>query len=364
VRRLLAGATILLCATLHAQPAAAPTAAPASTPTTTTSAPAVPQLHLGVDEYIASLERLHGFVATNQLEAAHAQAKELLGAEITSPAGMFYADDLLVDEAGRVTRVDRQLLDRLELTIAELRATGAGGRKAPDEKLLRQVAQEQHVAGFVPGGDLTLTVKETPLLERIATSIGEVFKWIGEKLGKLLDWLVDLLPRSAPETPGATGGIRWIVVAVVAAIVLIVLGLAFEVIRRSRRRRVQAVQSTEPIGSTRDDDPLSRGANEWERYAAQLAAAGRFREAIRAWYHAVLVTCYGAGILHFRKGRTNWEYVASLPPSTGWRPDLIELTRRFEQEWYGADQSAADAEEECGERARRILEALHQRGAA
>jgi len=361
MRRVLAAAFLAtLCAPLHAQPVAAP---PVTATATAAAEPAAPRQRLTLDQYAAALERLHSLVATNQLDAAHAEAKSLTGAEVSSPLGPFVADDVLLDDASRITRVDRALLDRLALTIAELHAAGAGRATPPDPKLLREVAREQHVAGFVPGGEVATTAKNTSLLERIADSIAEMVKWIGEKLGKLIDWLIDLLPRNAPSEKNSTGGIRWMVVAVVVTIVLLILGLAIEVIRRSRRGRTQAVQSSEPIGSTRDDDPLSRGATEWERYAAQLAAAGRFREAIRAWYHAVLVTCYGAGILHFRKGRTNWEYVASLAPSIVWRPELIELTRRFEQEWYGAEQSSSEVHDECGGRARRILEAL-QRGDA
>jgi hypothetical protein len=136
-------------------------------------------------------------------------------------------------------------------------------------------------------------------------------------------------------------------------------------VRRSRRNEPNLATST-PLRSSRDDDPLSRGATEWERYAAQLAADGRFREAIRAWYHAVLVTCYAAGILHFRKGRTNWEYIASLAASTEWRPELIRLTQRFEHEWYGAEQSSEEAFEDCSEHARNVLAAVaaSERGAA
>jgi hypothetical protein len=124
------------------------------------------------------------------------------------------------------------------------------------------------------------------------------------------------------------------------------------------------VGTSVPFGSKRDEDPLSRGAMEWERYAIQLAAAGRFREAIRAWYHAVLVTCYAAGVLHFRKGRTNWEYVATLAPSLPWRPEMIRLTRRFEREWYGSDESTLGALDDCGASARAILESVRERGAA
>jgi hypothetical protein len=161
---------------------------------------------------------------------------------------------------------------------------------------------------------------------------------------------------------------RWIVTAVVALIVIGILILAVEVTRRTRRAAAQTLTSNAPLRSARDDDPLSRGATEWERYAIQLAADGRFREAIRAWFHAVLVTCYASGVLHFRKGRTNWEYIASLPPSTAWRPELMRLTQRFEKAWYGSEQSTRDDLDDCSVRAQAILDELHrdasERGAA
>jgi hypothetical protein len=153
---------------------------------------------------------------------------------------------------------------------------------------------------------------------------------------------------------------RWTVGTLVGLIVLILAILAFEVIRRSRKRARNVVEESAPLTSTRDDDPLSRGANEWERYAAQLAEAGRLREAIRAWYHAVLVTLYGANILHYRKGRTNWEYVAGVGPEHAWRPRFIDLTRLFENEWYGSDDSSSDALAECSAAARHVLNSVRR----
>jgi hypothetical protein len=159
---------------------------------------------------------------------------------------------------------------------------------------------------------------------------------------------------------------RWIVTAVVGLIVLAIIVLAIEVTRRALRGKVEPPLASEPSSSQRDEDPTSRETSEWERYAGQLATSGRFREAIRAWYHAVLVACYGAAILSYRKGRTNWEYIASLAPSIAWRPEFIRLTQRFEQEWYGSEQSSSEALEECSRRARRILDAVRrmQKGAA
>lgn len=317
-----------------------------------------------VDTYVASLEHLHELLSARQFAEAKAEALQLKGAKISWSGGTILADDSLLDAIAATTHNDPRLLLRIESTVAEVRASGALASTPPDPKLLRQVAAEQEVPHLVPGGEITTTVNaEIPFLERIATAIGDMLEWIGEKLGKFLDWLIDLFPRSRGGRAGATFGMRGIVWVVVALIVLIVVLLAWTVARRSKRAN-PVVETSEPFGSKRDEDPFSRGATEWERYAAQLAAAGRHREAIRAWYHAVLVTSYAAGVLHFRKGRTNWEYVATLSPSLPWRPEMIGLTQRFEREWYGADESSREALDECSASAMAILESLRERGAA
>ncbi|RPH37203.1 MAG: DUF4129 domain-containing protein, partial [Planctomycetota bacterium] len=111
------------------------------------------------------------------------------------------------------------------------------------------------------------------------------------------------------------------------------------------------------------DDPLSRTASEWERFAAELMNAGRSREAIRAWYHAVLVSLFRAGVLHYRKDRTNWEYAYALPSGVPWRAGFVEATRTFEREWYGRRDTPVEMAESYQDQARRMLSQVRE-GAA
>jgi hypothetical protein len=130
--------------------------------------------------------------------------------------------------------------------------------------------------------------------------------------------------------------------------------LAFQALRRRSRPEEQA-SGPAPAASSRDADPLSREADDWERYARELAAAGRSREAIRAAYHAVLMTLFRAGLLHHQKGRTNWEYVGRLPPEAPARPGFMRLTRAFDREWYGRDQSSAETFAEYAQEAGAVV---------
>lgn len=315
---------------------------------------------LPVGDYVAALERIESLLASKQLAAAQSEARALKGAGVTWSKGTFRTDESLLRAIADAKNPDGPHRARLLTTIAEIRRVTGMESATADRKLLERIAAEQEPPELPKGGAIPTAIEaDVPMLERIAQAISDMWDWTARQLGKLLDWLLDLLPRPRiPGLAGASGLTRWITFGVVALIVIVVLVLAFKVLRRSRAGSSEALETSAPLGSRADEDPLSRGATEWERYAVQLAAAGKFREAIRAWYHAVLVTCYAAGILHFRKGRTNWEYVASLGPSLEWRPEMIELTRRFEREWYGSLHSTPDALDECSGRAQQILDSL------
>ena len=318
-------------------------------------------MSITVEQYASALDRIGALVGSNQLDAARAEAQSLTGAQVE---GGFIADRALLGEVIALKRADLHVRERLAATAMDLRRSAGIAVPAQDLALLEKIKAEQSVAKPAAGGEVVSpNIANLSVWERIAEWTGKAMKWIGDLLVKFFEWLLGFWPKSklSPNTP--TFGMRWIVAAVVVLIVIVLLVLALEVIRRGQSRLELGSIESEPVSSRRDDDPLSRGANEWERYAAQLAAAGRLREAIRAWYHAVLVTLYAAGVLHFRKGRTNWEYVSALSPQVPWRGEFVTLTRHFEGQWYGADRSSSEALDEASRRARGILDSV-RRGAA
>lgn len=317
--------------------------------------------------YIQRLETIDALLAQNALASAKIEARALLGTTVIWTRGRFVADASVLQPILDTTTAEGPHRSRLMATIAELRRASGMESARGDRRLLERIAAEQDVPDLPKGGAIPTELdRDLPLLERVGKAITEILEWLRDQLSKLLDWLLDLLPRQRADESTGSVVTRWIVFGVVALILLLVLMLAVNVLRRSRAAAPDAVETSTPLGSKADEDPLSRGATEWERYAGELAGAGRFREAIRAWYHAVLVTCYAAGILHFRKGRTNWEYLASLAPSLPWRADMIALTRRFEREWYGSEQSTQEALDDCSETAARVIDVIRRdmRGAA
>lgn len=315
-------------------------------------------------DYIATLERIQSLVAAHQNAAARAAAQPLRDQTIDSPKGRFHADETIVAALAK-DPIDPRFPARLATTIAELRAAGgAAAVRDPDMTLVDKIEKEQRAPK--PGGGGDVEFGNNDRLLKAGTAIQDAFARFEKILGDFFEWLGTFWPETKPQKEKKQGSIRGIVIAIAIVIVVVIALLAWNAVRGARRAAPALASSIAAIPSARDEDPLSRASTEWEQYAAQLAAAGRFREAIRAWYHAVLVTLYGSSILHFRKGRTNWEYVAALSPSLPWRPRFITLTRRFEYEWYGGSESTSEAFDECAGEARAVLGAVARpmRGAA
>jgi len=324
--------------------------------TITTSASA-----MTMGDYVAALESIRAADAG----AARAQAQLLLGAAIESPSGRFTADSALLHE---VMADPAKARAHLDVTIAALRALMPSSAASADPRLLEKLRAEESSVPIRRGGEIKTMPADEKSLEDAGSQLDKGLKWLQKRLDKAADWFDRWWPKEKEkENEAKVRGTRpkWLVTIIVAAIVLVLAILAFEVVRRSRAAAPESgVVTSDAIESRRDEDPLSRGSNEWERYAEKLAAAGRTREAIRAWFHAVLVTLYAAGILHFKKGRTNWEYISMLPPDVAWRGEFITMTRSFETEWYGRAESTAEALDDAAGRARRILDAVHRRAAA
>jgi hypothetical protein len=264
-----------------------------------------------------------------------------------------------VDEA-RDPEASRRAAGRLRRLLAALpegalATAPAGVDKAALEGLQ---AKDDTAKGGAVG---RLEVQAPSGLGRVADAIVAAYDWVAERVNRLLDWLKKLWPKSAkPSSPAGSASVAAIAVVAVAALLLGIL--TWRTVRRGATAPVEV--ESERAAPARDDDPLSRETTQWEARARELMAAGRWREAVRAFYHAVLVALFEAGLLHYQRGRTNWEYAAALSPQLTLRPAFLDLTRIFDREWYGRRQSDAEAVRACAEAARSILRAAREGGAA
>ena len=183
-----------------------------------------------------------------------------------------------------------------------------------------------------------------PFHEQLQKWFRSAASWVKERLRDAWRWLVKWLKKwwgQRPEKEGkASPQLVWLVEVGVGLVLLLVAVAAL----LGMRSRPSAPSREAPAPAKDvDADPLSRTVNEWVERAQALSREGRHREAIRAWYHALLVSCYRSGLLHHQPGLTNWEYARSLGPDVAWRGQFAEVTGRFDLEWYGRTQSSAEA---------------------
>jgi Domain of unknown function (DUF4129) len=382
-------ATLLALPALAAPPelpAAAAVRAAAPAPAPAAAAPAAATAAISEAEYRRRLLEIRGHLGRGDWEAARRQAQGLAGQRVAF--GREAADEIEADLSvlrPLANARDRAAASQAALPLTRLIAAlpagpaatpAAGGdaaravapaaalaaRPRADAALLERLRRSQALAEIAAGGSLP-----DPgfgggdgVLDAVRNFLRPPTRLLARLWDGFRDWLERWLRHLLEGARGSrpSFGLRGVVFLAVLLALAMLAAAVQAARRRQRRRRPAAVTMVPMTGPPQDDDPLSRASGQWESYARDLAGAGRFREAIRAWYHAVLVTLYQRGIVHYRKGRTNWEYLATIPPATSWRPALVEMTRHFEREWYGRDRSSPEALADSQALARRLLREL------
>lgn len=176
-------------------------------------------------------------------------------------------------------------------------------------------------------------IKRDPFFKDAGVGHGEsaFSRWLSNLLKKLFERKPQQLSR--PDV-GFLGSISefivWFVWLVVAAVVIGILVFALKQFSWKKRLRRKATTVLE------DDEP-ERSRDEWLASAEELAAKGRYREAIRALYVACLLQFDENRVARFDRGQTNWEHVDRILKSPR-RPISIDFeatTRRFDLVWYG-----------------------------
>ena len=146
----------------------------------------------------------------------------------------------------------------------------------------------------------------------------------------LVERVLDELDELLSEVVGGLGGLSpaaaWAIVAAVAAL----LGFALW-------RAVRALQGDAGARAGVGLDGRRRPPADWRAEAAAHEAAGRWREALRCWWRAVVAELASRGLLEEVPGRTTGEHRAALARSLpAAAADFSRATRLFEDAWYAA----------------------------
>jgi hypothetical protein len=159
---------------------------------------------------------------------------------------------------------------------------------------------------------------------------------------RVLDWVFDRLDELFGRLGGIGGGgsaglIGWLLLAAGAATLV---ALVVTAVRRRPRRSPRDVKRAAVVVDR------SREPRDWRDEAAGHAAAGRWKDALRCRYRALVGDLARRGLLDEIPGRTTGEERSQLavttPPAA---PDFSRATDLFDRAWYG-DEPTGPAEHE------------------
>ena len=158
-------------------------------------------------------------------------------------------------------------------------------------------------------------------------------KWrdrLQERVGK---WFEDVMARFGSGRGAAR---NTALIFAWAAALAALIGLGFWTARTIADRPRGALLD---LGSSAATRPRAR---ELALRAVAAARAGDTREAVRCAYGAALVRLEEQGVWRIDEARTPREYLPLLSAADGRHSAVLDLTRRFEQIWYGNRPAGAD----------------------
>jgi hypothetical protein len=152
-------------------------------------------------------------------------------------------------------------------------------------------------------------------------------------LERARDWLVDQVEGmvDAIVQGERAGALAW------AVLVAGVVALLFLVLRFARGVTPDAVRGASSALDRR------RPPEDWRAEAEANAAAGRWRDAVRCRYRALVAELGARGLVEEVPGRTSGEYRAEIAVNApGVSPDFSEASELFETAWYGRTPTRGD----------------------
>jgi hypothetical protein len=162
-----------------------------------------------------------------------------------------------------------------------------------------------------------------------------------ERFGTWLGHLFDrLFPDVSASGRAGAGGFNIVGWLLLGALIVGLVGLIVWALRRRSPRQKAAKPAADKATVVID---RSREPDEWRTLAAEHAAAGRWRDALRCRYRALVGDLARRGRLDEIPGRTTGEERAQLSATT---PQAAEsftpATELFDRVWYGAEPAGRD----------------------
>jgi hypothetical protein len=213
------------------------------------------------------------------------------------------------------------------------------------------------------------------VLEQIPASdvdkgfLGGALEWMGDmvggvfsRIGDFFDWLFSGLrsprtprPNVAPASDfgwswGSMGFGQMLTVVMIGVIVLILIVIAAMIVKSmdaKKRRGDGLLSDSTDLLSDISVPPGELAASTYETRAVALAEEGNYRAAIRELLLGSMSWIERAGLIRYRKGLTNRDYLRSVWRRMEKRNAYLVTATQFEYVFFGRRVATAAAFESC-----------------
>lgn len=284
------------------------------------------------DDYRSRVTRTHDAVVAAKPTVGSSRAAQDLAALVNT---LLPGTERVDVGSGEIVEVDNSIVRSL---VARLDASNDTA-----ERTDTALSLEEHLGSLASAlGDGANVVPANPALlkELLAqpqlSSRLSLQDLLAKWLAKVAEWLTQAFSRVFSR-PGSATAVDVVLVVAAAVVVAALLFAAWMVYRNLRNalaahdRRYLAEARYAPVVAAAEGLPADALS-----YAEELAAAGRFRDALRALFGGAARALVDRGLLRTTRTRTDAELLRDLAPQApAVVPPLGDLAERFEYAWYG-----------------------------
>ena len=199
--------------------------------------------------------------------------------------------------------------------------------------------------------------------------LGTALEWAGERLGDIFgaignffEWLFSGLrsPRGTTRPPPAQNSsssgfgflgisdlLTTLAIVAIIAILIVIIAMVVKSIDAKKQKRESLLSDLSDVLSDVVTPPGDLAASTYESRAINLAATGDHRAAIRELLLGSMSWIERAGLIRYRKGLTNRDYLRCVWRRQDKRNAFLTTATQFEYVFFGRRNPTAEMFEQC-----------------
>ena len=218
-------------------------------------------------------------------------------------------------------------------------------------RVLEQIPESDVDKGFL----LSALGKFGEFISDVFSAIGDFFTWLTSGF-RSSPGTAPAGPPPSPATPASSGpsgpmGLSQLMtimaIVAIAAVLMVLVAMIIKSIDAKKKRDGRLLSDSEDMLSDVVTPPGDLAVSTYESRAIQLAGAGDFRAAIRELLLGSMSWIERAGLIRYRKGLTNRDYLRSVWRRSEKRDAYLTTANQFELVFFGRRVPTVEMFETC-----------------